>query len=466
MRYIPVTCEQREAMLRAVGVNNVDALFEVIPEAVRFKGELDLAEGLSEIVLSSHLSSLADANLPASELVSFMGAGCYDHYVPSVVDHVISKPEFFTAYTPYQPEVSQGTLQAIYEYQSMICALTGMDVSNASMYDGATALVEAALMACRVTRRMKVACLPTVHPEWQNTLATYADAGQFSVAEPASVDVASGAALLSGEGDQRLRGLAEVLAEGDIAAVLVQSPNFFGSFEDLDSIARMAHESGALLVVASNPILLGIVEPPSAYGADIVVGEGQPLGGAPSYGGPGLGFFACRQEHVRQMPGRVVGRTVDVDGAMAFVLTLSTREQHIRREKATSNICSNHALNALAAGAYLAAVGSEGLAGIARSCVAKAHYLREQLLATGRFRAPWEAAFGYEFALEYLGDVRSMHDELLERGFFAGVDVSDVEAEHPTGMLPAAGANLVLFAVTEKNTRAEMDALAKEVASL
>jgi glycine dehydrogenase subunit 1 len=348
----------------------------------------------------------------------------------------------------------------------MICALTGMDVSNASMYDGATAMVEAALMACRVTRRLKVACLPTVHPEWQNTLATYAAAGQFSVVAAVSVDTASGSADISGVSDAPGQGLAEILAAGDIAAVLVQSPNFFGSFEDLEQIARLAHDSGALLVVASNPILLGIMEPPSAYGADIVVGEGQPLGGDISYGGPGLGFFCCRQEHVRQMPGRVVGRTVDTDGAMAFVLTLSTREQHIRREKATSNICSNHALNALAAGAYLSAVGAEGLAGIARACVAKAHYLRERLLETGRFRAPWEAPFGYEFALEYLGDVRAMQDELMDRGFFAGVDVSDVEAEHPTGALPTAGANLVLFAVTEKNTAAEMDAFAKEVASL
>ena len=327
------------------------------------------------------------------------------------------------------------------------------------MYDGATALVEAALMACRVTRRDKVVCLPTVHPEWQSTLATYAEAGS-SRGEAPEID------LSPGPHSRRRRrrestGLAALLARGDVAAVLVQSPNFFGSFEDLESIARLAHEAGALLVVATNPILLGIMEPPSAYGADIVVGEGQPLGSAISYGGPGLGFFACRQEHVRQMPGRVVGRTVDVDGAMAFVLTLSTREQHIRREKATSNICSNHALNALAAGAYLSAVGEQGLAGIARACVAKAHYLREQLLATGRFRAPWDAPFGYEFALEYLGDVRSMQDALLERGFFAGVDVSDVEAERPTGALPTAGVNLVLFAVTEKSTRAEMDAFAR-----
>jgi len=465
MRYIPVTCEQREAMLRAVGVPGVDSLFEVIPESVRLNGGLDLPDGLTEIELSAHLDSLADQNVPSSELVSFMGAGCYDHYVPSIVNHVVSKPEFFTAYTPYQPEVSQGTLQAIYEYQSMICTLTGMDVANASMYDGASALVEAALMACRITKRHRVVCFPTVHPEWQNTLATYARAGQFDVAGQLAVEAAAGATALAG-GDDSARSLSAALAENDVAAVLVQSPNFFGSFEDLDAIARMAHDAGGLLVVATNPILLGIMEPPGAYGADIVVGEGQVLGGTMSYGGPGLGFFACRQEHVRQMPGRLVGRTVDVDGAMAFVLTLSTREQHIRREKATSNICSNHALNALAAGAYLSAVGAHGLAGIARSCVAKAHYLREQLLGTSRFRAPWDAPFGYEFALEYLGDVRSMQEALLARGFFGGVDVSDVEREHATGMLPAAGQNLVLFAVTEKISRAEMDAFVGEVASL
>ena len=454
MRYIPVTCEQREAMLRAVGVSTIDELFSVIPEALRLEGELDVPEGLSEIELDALLRSMAGANEGASELVTFLGAGCYDHYIPSVVDHVVSKPEFFTAYTPYQPEVSQGTLQAIYEYQSMICALTGMDVSNASMYDGATAFVEAALMAARVTKRHTVLCASTVHPEWQNTLATYVDAGNLELAD--FPPVADGVADLAAVGDR--------LAAGDVGAVLVQSPNFFGNFEDLESLGRLAHDAGALFVVAVNPILLGIVEPPSSYGADIVVGEGQPLGNAVSYGGPGLGFFACAEKYVRQMPGRVVGRTVDVDGAMAFVLTLSTREQHIRREKATSNICSNHALNALTACVYLSAVGQQGLAGIARSCVAKAHYLRQALLSTGKFTAPWDAHFGYEFTLAYEGDVARMHEELLDAGFLAGVSVSDVEAEWPTGVENAE--KLVVFAVTEKRTREEMDAFVEEVASL
>ncbi len=454
MRYIPVTCEQREAMLRAVGVTTIDELFAVIPESVRFDGALDVPEGLSEIELDALLRSLASENEGAADLVSFLGAGCYDHYIPSVVDQVVSKPEFFTAYTPYQPEVSQGTLQAIYEYQSMICALTGMDVSNASMYDGATAFVEAALMAARVTKRHTVLCASTVHPEWQNTLATYADAGTLELAE--FPHVAGGVVDLAD--------LEERLAAGDIAAVLVQSPNFFGSFEDLETLGRLAHEAGALFVVAVNPLLLGIVDPPSAYGADIVVGEGQPLGNAASYGGPGLGFFACAEKYVRQMPGRVVGRTVDVDGAMAFVLTLSTREQHIRREKATSNICSNHALNALTACVYLSAVGQHGLAGIARACVAKAHYLRDALLATGKFSAPWDEHFGYEFTLAYDGDVAEMHDKLLAAGFLAGVSVADVEAEWPTGVDDAE--HLVVFAVTEKRTKEEMDAFVEEVASL
>ena len=456
MKYTPVTCEQRETMLRAVGVEGIDDLFSVIPEAVRLEGGLALPPGVTEIELVSHMSSLADYNEPATSLVSFLGAGCYDHYIPSVVDHVISKPEFFTAYTPYQPEVSQGTLQAIYEYQSMICALTGMDVSNASMYDGATALVEGALMAARVTKRHRVLCSPTVHPEWQNTLATYADAGVLEIANFPAVE----------GGLTSLRDVEEQLAAGDIAAVVVQSPNFFGCMEDLGELARLAHASGTLLVVATNPILLGILEPPSVFGADIVVGEGQSLGNSMSYGGPGLGFFACRSAHVRQMPGRVVGRTTDVDGNMAFVLTLSTREQHIRREKATSNICSNHALNALAACVYLCAVGQNGLAGIARSSVAKAHYLRDALLATGVFTAPWETAFGYEFTLAYEGDVAEMHSAMLDRGFLAGVSVADVEAEWPTGVDPELADHLVVFAVTERRTRPEMDEFVEEVASL
>lgn len=442
MRFIPVTCEERESMLRAVGAREIDDLFDVIPEAARLKEGLDLPEGLSEIDLAADLQARSDAT--DTRLASFLGAGCYDHYIPAVVDSVVSKPAFFTAYTPYQPEVSQGTLQAIYEYQSMVCALTGMDVANASVYDGATALVEAALMAARITKRHTVVVSAAVHPEWREVLNTYAESGLIGVVEcPAS------------------GGLTDMEALGglvaDAAAVLVSSPSFFGNIEDLGSVGRIAHDAGAMFVVAANPILLGVMEPPSAFGADIVVGEGQPLGNPMSYGGPGLGLFACKQEFIRQMPGRIVGRTVDVDGRPGFVLTMQTREQHIRREKATSNICSNHSLNAIAAGVYLAAVGREGLAGIARSCVAKAHYLHDALVATGTFADVSDEPFGYEFALRYHGDIEAMQSALLNKGFAAGVALSRFSEQY---------AGLVLFAVTEKRTRQQMDRFVKEVASL
>lgn len=455
MAYVPITCEQREAMLRAVGISKTDELFSAIPEAVLLRRALDLPAGVGELELTSRLGKMAGSNTPADGMISFLGAGMYDHYIPSLVDHVISKPEFFTAYTPYQPEVSQGTLQATYEYQSMICALTGMDVANASMYDGATALVEAALMACRVTKRSKILVADTLHPEWSQTVTTYVDAG---------VPIEERVPMADGVVD--LGALALAVEGGDVAGVLVSSPNFFGNLEDLGAIARIAHDAGALLIVAANPILLGVLEPPSAFGADIVVGEGQPLGNPMSFGGPGLGFFACRDTHVRQMPGRLVGRTKDVEGSMAFVLTLSTREQHIRREKATSNICSNHALNALAAGAYLSAVGEQGLRKIGHTCVARAHYLRDKLLSTGAFESPWNRVFGHEFALVYKGDASQMQARLAAKGYLAGCRVAEVDpvlAERTRVKHPE---SLVLFAVTEKRTRAEMDSFAEELMSL
>ncbi|MDO8914727.1 MAG: aminomethyl-transferring glycine dehydrogenase subunit GcvPA [Coriobacteriia bacterium] len=446
MRFTSISCEQREAMLRTVGCADMDALFDSVPAAVRLSRPLDVPDGLTEFEADSRLRALARANAPATSLVSFAGAGCYDHHIPSIVDHVLRKPEFFTAYTPYQPEVSQGTLQNIYEFQTMICELTGMDVANASMYDGATALTEAALMAARVTKRHTVVVSAAVHPEWRQVLRTYADASVLEVREVASAGgVTDGAALAAALDDS-------------VAAVLIASPNFFGALEDLGAIAEAAHAAGALFVVAANPVLLGVLEPPSAFGADIVVGEGQMLGNAMSFGGPGLGFFGAREAHLRQMPGRIVGRTVDVDGSMAFVLTMQTREQHIRREKATSNICSNHALNALAATVYLSALGVAGLESVGRSCVAKAHYLRAALLSTGRFASPWESAFANEFALSFDGDAVALRDALVERGFLAGVPVRELD--------PCAPAGLMLFAATEKRTKAEMDALADEVTSL
>ena len=442
MRFIPVTCEQRSEMLRTVGAETIDDLFADIPEAARPGRPLALPEEMGEVELAAHLEELAGRDAHAGTVVSFMGGGCYDHYVPAIVDAVVSKPAFFTAYTPYQPEVSQGTLQAVYEYQSMICSLTGMDVANASLYDGATAFVEAALMAARVTRRSEVVVSGAVHPEWRETLRTYAEGGALSVIDcPARGGLTDTAAL-------------RALVSGNTAAVLAASPTFYGTLDELQEMAEIAHGAGALLVAGTNPILLGVLEPPSAAGADIVVGEGQPLGSSMSFGGPGLGVFACRQEHLRQMPGRVVGRTVDVDGRTGFVLTFATREQHIRREKATSNICSNHALNALAAGVYLSAVGVEGLAGIGRACVAKAHYLEQALMGTGHFERVFDAPFANEFTLLYSGDVSAMQRALLAAGFFAGLDLGRFRSED---------AGLVSFAVTEKRTRAQMDRLVAEV---
>lgn len=445
MRFIPVSCEQQAEMLSRVGVGSADDLFADVPETVRLTRPLFLPGSMGEMELATHMKRLARCNAGSDDLVMLLGGGCYDHYVPAIVDAVMSKPAFYTAYTPYQPEVSQGTLQAIYEYQSMICQLTGMDVSNASMYDGATAFAEAALMAARLTKRSRVLVSGAVHPEWRQTLATYVEAGTVRVDEvPAEEGLTDVAALSAALGD-------------DVAAVMVCSPTFFGTLEDLETIARLAHGAGALLVAGTNPILLGVMEPPAVHGADIVVAEGQPLGNAMSFGGPGLGIFACREEHLRQMPGRVAGRTKDVDGRAGFVLTFSTREQHIRREKATSNICSNHALNALAAGVYLSAVGKEGLSGIAHACVSKAHYLADALIASGAFASAFEAPFGYEFTLRYLGDVQRMQSAMLERGFVAGLDLGR--------MLPEA-TGLVLFAVTEKRTREELDRFVEEVASL
>jgi glycine dehydrogenase subunit 1 len=444
MRFIPVTPDDREKMLAAVGASSVDELFADIPEGVRLTRPLDMPAGMSEMEVAAHVGALAARNTPAGGLVSFAGAGCYDHHIPSIVGHVTLKPEFFTAYTPYQPEVSQGTLQAIYEFQSLICELTGMDVANASMYDGATAAVEAAFLAAHFTKRSRVVVSRNVHPEWRETMRTYAFAGGFEVVEsPLAGGVTDVAALR--------------LLAADAAAVIVSDPGFYGTLDDLTAIGEAAHTAGAVFVVCTDPMLAGVLAAPVDSGADIVVGEGQPLGNPMSFGGPGFGFFACRDEYLRRMPGRIVGRTVDVDGRDGFVLTMQTREQHIRREKATSNICSNQALAALAAGVHLSALGPDGLADVGRACVAKAHYLRDALLETGDFTAPWDAPFAHEFALAYDGDVAAMQAAMLERGILAGVDLSRFEA---------ADAGLVLFAVTERRTRAEIDRFAKEVASI
>ena len=348
-RYIPNTGEQQQEMLEEIGVSCVDELFTDIPENIRLNRDLDLPEALSEMELIGHMRQLADKNISTGECACFLGAGAYDHYIPSVIQHLVRRQEFYTAYTPYQPEISQGTLQAIFEYQTMICRLTGMDVSNASMYDGATAVAEAAAMACRSTGRTDIIVAKTVHPQSREVLKTYSRFAGRQVVEWNYKD-----------GRLDFEELEKLLSE-NTAAVIVQNPNFFGLIEDLSDLADMVHQNRSLLIVSCNPISLALLKPPGDMGADIVVGEGQPLGNPLSFGGPYLGFMAAKDKFMRRMPGRIVGETRDKEGRRGYVLTIQTREQHIRREKATSNICSNQALNALAAAIYLSALGKSGL---------------------------------------------------------------------------------------------------------
>lgn len=438
--YLPNTEADRRRMLEEIGLSSVEELFADIPEEVAFKGRMALPEPLSEMELLAHMKRLAARNASASDWAVFLGGGAYDHFVPSVVGHVLGRSEFYTAYTPYQPEVSQGVLQSIYEYQTMITRLTAMDVSNASMYDGASAMAEAALIACAATRRTKVVTPLTLSPEYRETIRTYL-AGQRLQAVEVPYDPTSGQTDLAA---------LEKAVNGDTAAVLLAHPNYFGCLEDPEEVGRLAHAAGAVFVVAVDPISLGLLKPPGEYGADIAVGEGQPLGNPMSFGGPYLGFMAATEKLVRRMPGRIAGATVDQDGDPGFVLTLQTREQHIRREKATSNICSNEALNALAAAVYMSLMGREGLVEVARLCLAKAHYAHERLTALPGFSAPFSAPFFKEFVVKG-PDFAAAAKRLAARRILVGPDLG-------AGYPELRGSFLV--AVTEKRTRAEIDSLA------
>lgn len=435
--YLPHTEADRRKMLEALGVSSVEDLFEDIPREVRQGQGRGLPGPLAEDGLVRHLTSLSEQNCHFGQCVSFLGAGIYDHFIPSVVDAVVSRGEFYTAYTPYQPEISQGTLQAIFEYQSMICELTGMYVTNASMYDGASALAEAAFMACGVTRRDKVLVAGTVHPEYRTVTRTYTRFRDVDVQE-----------IGHDEGAVDLEGLQSKL-DDTVAAVMIQSPNFLGVIEDVAQLAQLAHEKGAMLVVSADPMSLALLEPPGRLGADIVTGEGQALGNPASFGGPHFGFMAATKKLLRKMPGRIVGQTKDLEGRRGFVLTLQAREQHIRREKATSNICTNQALCALMGAVYMAAMGREGLKEAASLCYDKAHYAMEQLLARG-FTRPFSGPFFKEFTVIAPEPVESINSRLLREGILGGYDLS---SEYPE--LGKAW----LVAVTERRTRAEIDRL-------
>ena len=430
--YTPNTDSDRRAMLDAIGVDSVDDLFSDIPAEHR-NPELDLPPPTSELELRREIEAMAAENVTPGSYPSFLGGGSYRHFVPAVVRQIASRSEFMTSYTPYQPEVSQGTLQAHYEFQSMVCQLTGMEVANAGMYDGSTSMAEAVLMASRLTRRDRVAVLDTVSPYYRDVLATYVQAPGLRI-DTVMPD------------DDTL--------DDDTACLVVQQPGFLGYVEDLEALSRRAHDRGALLVVVADPISLAMFKPPGDYDADIVVAEGQPLGIAPTYGGPYVGIFACKQRYVRQMPGRIVGRTVDSRGRTGYVLTLQAREQHIRRERATSNICTSVGLIALMSAVYMAAQGRQGLRHVAELCYHKAHYAASLIQDIPGYSLPIGGTFFREFVVRCPRPPEEANRLLLERGIIGGLDVSD---QVPNGML---------LCCTEVNSKEEIDSLAEALAEI
>ncbi len=443
-KYIPGTQSGKQEMLDVIGVSDVDELFSSIPDEVKLKRKLNLDTGKSELELDKKLRTIAKKNKNTIDNVCFLGAGAYDHYCPSAVDQLLLRQEFFTAYTPYQAEISQGTLQAAFEYQSYICMLTAMDVTNASMYDGATALAEAAFMACSINGKNEVLISRSVNPQSRRVLKTYA---KFRSIEIKEVDIVDGTT-----DDESLK---ELISK-DTAALILQSPNFFGSIEDIPLLAQTAQEKGALVIQSCDPMSLALLEAPGEMGVDIAVGDGQSLGLPLSFGGPYLGFLATRHKHVRKMPGRIIGQTVDTQGRTGYVMTMQAREQHIRRQKATSNICSNHALNALAVTMYLSLLGKSGLEEAARQSMSKAHYAYAKLIETNRFEPAFSAPFFLEFAVSYKGNFAELNKKLLDHGIIGGYDVSKDYPEL---------SSTLLLAVTEKRTKAEIDDMVKKAVS-
>ncbi|MDD2695710.1 MAG: aminomethyl-transferring glycine dehydrogenase subunit GcvPA [Anaerolineales bacterium] len=445
--YLPHTDPEREAMLNAIGVKRVEDLFKDVPKEHRFP-RLDLPEPLTEMEALAALQEYAYANETPGDLISFLGAGAYNHYIPAAVDSILRRGEFLTAYTPYQPEVSQGTLQAIFDYQSLIVALTGMEVSNASHYDGATAAAEAVGMADAHFRgkRNKVVISPAVHPQYRETMRTYNAGAQI--------------VFVGDEGQVEWNSAPEALLpliDDQTALVMVQYPDFFGRIYDYTALVEAAHAKGALVSMAINPIALGMLKTPGDFGADIVTAEGQPLGIPLSYGGPYLGVFATKKEYVRKMAGRLVGETIDSRGQRAYVLTLTAREQHIRREKATSNICSNQGLMALAATVYMSLLGKAGLRQVAELCYHKAHYAARQISRLKGFSLWSKDPFFHEFVVSCPAPVAEINAQLLENSILGGYDLGQVSPKL---------ANLMLVAVTEMNPRVEIDLLVESLAEV
>lgn len=425
--YVPSTAQERQEMLASIGLCSIDELFSHIPDSLKLKGELNLPSGKSELEVCRTMEHIAAQNIVFDSI--FRGAGAYDHYIPAIVKSVTGKEEFVTAYTPYQAEISQGVLQSIFEYQTMICELTGMDVSNASVYDGATAAAEAVNMCCERSRNV-VFCSAAAHPDTIEVVKTYCWASDHEfVLVPAK------------DGKTDWNSIVPQLDKKTTACLYIQSPNFFGQIEDVQQAAEAVHTVGAKLIMGCNPIALGLYKTPAELGADIAVGEGQPLGMPLSFGGPCLGFMATTKAMMRKLPGRIVGETTDVDGKRAFVLTLQAREQHIRREKASSNICSNQALCAMTAAVYLAAVGPEGLKQVANLCYQKAHYLMQQLTAIPGITLRYQGPFFHEFVTDQ-ADAKRILLRLEQEGILGGLPLSD---------------GGILWCATEKNSKEDID---------
>ena len=436
MPFIPNTDAERKAMLDRIGVSNFDDLISNIPEELTYQQMLKLPEPLSEMEVIQEVHHKTRCNQSISDSISFLGGGVYDHFIPAAISHIISRSEFYTAYTPYQPEVSQGTLQAIYEYQSMIAELMNMEVANASMYDGGSALAEAALMAVAETGKNKILISKAVHPHYRQIIRTYCHGQKIEIK---IVEIENGVTHLPD---------LESKIDDETAAVIVQHPNFLGNLEQVFDISALAHGKGALFITSNDPISLGILEPPGSYNVDIATGEGQCLGNSLNFGGPYLGILASRFDLIRRMPGRIAGATVDKQGRRGFVLTFQTREQHIRREKATSNICTNQALNALAATVYLALMGKQGIQDVAELCLQNSHYLAEQINNLSGYQHAFSSSFFKEFVVTTPVSPAQIIEKLALQRFYAGIDL----AQYNFGVN-----NGLLIAVTEKRTRQEMD---------
>ena len=450
--YIPASKEQQEKMLKTIGAQSIDELFSSIPQELRLNRELELPGPLSEHELRKHVKDIVKDNFDASWNLCFLGAGVYDHIIPSAIKHLVFRQEFYTAYTPYQAEMSQGILQAMFEFQTMITELTGMDAANASLYDGASAVYEAVLLACRHNERKEVLVARSVNPEYRKVLTSVFKYSDIEIKEIDYIMPDKGAK--SGTVDMDM--LKELISD-KTAAVVVQSPNFFGIVEDIKAVSEKAKEVDALLIAVCDPISLGVFESPGKLGADIAVGEAQPLGNPMNFGGPLLGYFAVKKPYIRRMPGRIVGETTDHDGRRGFVLTLQAREQHIRREKATSNICTNQALCALTATIYLSIMGRKGLLDVATQCINKSNYAYQSLLKTGTVSKVFDAPFFREFVVKPAVHPEKLNEELLHDSIIGGYDLSK---EYPE----LEGCWLV--AVTEKRFKDEIDFLVNKVDSI